>query len=77
MLGVVAVTLCLAMVIITVAVADQEIEKAGHEGYIQGYNDSLLDIDEILEDLSDRGVYELKTENIRNRIAQEYMEVED
>lgn len=64
-------------VLVLIAVLEYKDYKENIDSYIyyrNGYNDCLLDIDEILADWIDKDVKSVGIETIRNRIAEEYME---
>lgn len=74
MLEVVILTVGLFVIVLTVGLFEYESSKEKQIQYKEGYNDCLLDVDEILADLIDKDIHSIGIETIRNRISLEYME---
>jgi len=74
MLGGVAIIFAIVITVIIAELYDYEKDKERESNYKYGYNDCLLDIDEMLQNLTEQGVSSVRIEHIRNRIALEYLE---
>lgn len=73
MLGSIAVVISLIVMVLTVGEFFATEERIRNESYRKGYNDSLLDIDEILSNWKEQDIKTVGIDTIRNRIAEEYM----
>jgi len=74
MLGAIAIMVSLIVMTITVVGLNISDENKRNKVYKKGYNDCLLDMDEIIADWKDKDIHSVGIETLRNRIALEWME---